>query len=132
MYLDKVALKQIEDIEKHLPSKRKALLYSLRENNWEVVRIDDEGSDWGYDQKWVIESTRENKGFIMELWFFKYDGLYDGMDRVVATPYNAEQPHIYSDGTELSIEFDGRKFEKQLSTFIDLIHQTRLTTIRKN
>ena len=117
-------MKKIETIEKYLPPKRKDLLYALRENNWEVIEIKDAHSDWAYDQQWIIKSTRENKGFTLLLWFFKYDGRYDGMNRVAATPFNASQPNAYV-GDEPSIEFDGRKFEPQLASFIKLIHEIR-------
>jgi len=79
------SMKHIEHIEKQLPDKRKALLHSLREHNWNVVGIDDENSDWALDEKWLIESTREHKGAGLTLWMFKHDGIHDGMDRVVAT-----------------------------------------------
>ena len=117
-------MRKIEIIEKHLPSKRKELLYYLRENNWKVVEINDEYSDWAYDEKWIVESTRENYGFLIQLWFFKYNGIYDGMDRVVATKIDSTQPHAYC-GTP-SVEFDGRKFEAQLFYFLQQIHDLRL------
>lgn len=117
-------MKHIEQIEKHLPEKRKALLRCLRTNNWEVVGIDDTESDWALDEKWLIESTRENKGATLTLWMFKYDGLYDGMDRVVATPRDASQPNAY--GGAPSIEFDSRRFEKQLEAFMASLHLYRI------
>ena len=52
-------MKRIEQIENRLPEKRKALLHCLRANNWTVVGIDDSESDWALDEKWLIESTRE-------------------------------------------------------------------------
>src|SRR5690349_4099718 len=102
-------MKQIEQIEKHLPEKRKALLHCLRANNWKVVGIDDTESDWALDEEWLIESTRENKRAALILLMFKYEGLHDGMDRVVATPRNASQPSAY--GSSPSIEFDSGRFE---------------------
>jgi len=54
---------RIEEIEKQLPVKRKTLLTRLRENNWKVVNVDGDYSDWALDEKWLIESVRENKGF---------------------------------------------------------------------
>ena len=82
-------MKQIEQIEKHLPEKRKALLRCLRENDWRVIGVDDADSDWALEEKWLIESTRENRGAAVTLWFFKHDGRYDGFDRVVAAPRRA-------------------------------------------
>jgi len=117
-------MKHIEQIEKHLPEKRKALLLCLRANNWKVVGIDDTESDWALDEKWLIESTRENKGAALTLWMFKFDGLHDGMDRVVATPRDASQPSAY--GGTPSIEFDSRRFERQLEAFMALLHEYRI------
>lgn len=111
-------MKRIEDIEKHLPQKRRALLHCLREHNWEVVGVDDEDSDWALDEKWQIESTRESKGAAVALWFFKHDGNYDGLDRVVATPRDSEEPNAYSG--EPAIEFDLRMFERRAD-----LHQLR-------
>ena len=70
-------MKQIEQIEKHLPAKRKALLHRLREHCWKVIGIDDTGSDWALEEKWLIESTRESRGATLTLWFFKHDGRYE-------------------------------------------------------
>ena len=117
-------MKNIEQIEKHLPEKRKALLHCLRANNWKVVAIDDAESDWAFDEKWLIESTRENKGAALTLWMFKHDGLHDGMDRVVATPRDASQPCAY--GGTPSIEFDSRRVEKQLDVFMASLHEYRI------
>lgn len=117
-------MKHIESIEKHLPDGRKALLHCLRAHNWEVVGIDDTESDWALDEKWLIESTRENKGAALTLWMFKYDGLHDGLDRVVATPRDAPQPSAY--GATPSIEFDSRRFEKQLEAFMASLHEYRI------
>jgi hypothetical protein len=117
-------MKRIEHIEKHLPEKRKALLHCLRAHNWRVVGIDDTESDWALDEQWLIESTRENKGAALTLWMFKYDGVHDGMDRVVATPRDASQPNAY--GGTLSIEFDTRRFEKQLEAFMTSLHEYRI------
>lgn len=117
-------MKKIEHIEKQLPPKRKELLYAIRENNWEVIEINDEYSDWAYDEKWIVQSTRENFGFLIQLWFFKYNGIYDGMDRVVATNIDSEEPNAYC-GVP-AIEFDGKKFELQLSYFLNQIHNLRI------
>ncbi len=117
-------MKHIGQIEKHLPGKRKALLQCLRANNWRVVGIDDTESDWALDEKWLIESTRENKGAALTLWMFKYDGLYDGMDRVVATLRDASLPSAY--GGSPSIEFDSRQFEQQLDVFMASLHEYRI------
>ena len=111
----------IEQIEKHLPDKRKMLLRSLRTHNWDVVSVDDDNvDDWALDQRWLIESTRENKGVRLTLWFFKYDGLEDGLDRVVPSIDHSANPGAYVG--EPSIEFGLRKFEKQLHQFIDELH----------
>src|SRR5262249_39623132 len=117
-------MKRIEQLEKPLPDKRKALLHRLRAHDWEVIAVDDEDSDRALDEKWLIESTRENKGAALALWFFKYDGLYDGMDRVVAAPPEAPQPSAY--GGTPSIEFDLRGFEKRLDAFMASLHCYRI------
>lgn len=121
-------LKSIEDIEKQLPAKRKAFLLALRSNDWKVVAISCEEADWAFDEKWIIESTRQRKGFSLQLWFFKYNGEFDGMDRVVVTSAKAEQPNSYG-ATEPSVEFDGLKFEQQLTAFINAIHNLRISDI---
>ncbi len=121
------SMKRIEHIEKQLPDKRKALLHSLREHNWKVVGIDDADSDWALDEKWLIESTRENKGVGLTLWMFKYDGIHDGMDRVVATARDAPEPIAY--GGTPSIEFDARKFERQLDVFVTSLHEYRVNGV---
>jgi hypothetical protein len=115
---------QIENNEKHMPAKRKSLLIKLREHNWKVLGVDDKDSDWALDEKWLIESTKENQGFTLELWLFKYDGKHDGMDRVVAKTVDSPDPGPYS-GTP-SIELDGRKFEKQLKLFMESLHKFRI------
>ncbi len=117
-------MKHIEQIEKHLPEKRKALLRYLTTDSWEVVGIDDTESDWALDEKWLIRSTRENKGVALTLWMFKYAGLHDGMDRVVATPRDALQPSAYT--AALSIEFDSGRFEIQLEAFMAALNQYRI------
>lgn len=117
-------MKRIEQIEKHLPAKQKALLHCLRENGWEVVGVDDTESDWALGDKWLIESTRENKGASLTLWMFKYDGLHDGMDRVVATARHAPEPNAY--GGTPAIEFDMKRFEKQLDAFMAALHEYRI------
>ncbi len=122
-------MKYITDIEKNLPPKRKTLLYNLRKNNWEVVKISNDFSDWIYDEKWIVESTRENKGFQIQLWFFKHNGLHDGVDNVQFTKIDDEMPNPYGE-RENSIYFDGRKFEYQLGSFLENIHILRC--INKN
>lgn len=117
----------IEHIEKQLPEKRKALLHSLREHNWKVVGIDDADPDWALDQKWLIESTRENKGAGLTLWMFKSDGIHDGMDRVLATVRDAPEPNAY--GGTPSIEFDAGKFESQLDVFMTSLHKYRVNGV---
>ncbi len=116
-------MKQIEQIEKHLPAKQKALLYSLRAHNWKVTGIDEGTQDWALEEKWVIESTAENIGFQIALWIFKYNGVHDGLDRVVATTINSPEPDPY--GGKITLEFDGRKFESPLKTFMESLHQLR-------
>ena len=118
-------MKHIDQIEKHLPDKRKALLHSLREHNWKVVGVDDAESDWALDEKWLIESKRENKGVGLTLWMFRFDGIHDGMNRVVETPRDVAEPSAYS-GTP-AIEFDARKFDRQLDCFMDALHEYRMS-----
>ncbi|MDA7493006.1 hypothetical protein N8510_02805 [bacterium] len=121
------SMKRIEHIEKQLPDKRKALLRSLREHNWKVVEIDDANSDWALDQKWLIESTRENKGGALTLWMFKYDGIHDSMDTVVATARDARAPNAF--GGTPSIAFNARKFEGQLDVFMTALHMHRVNGV---
>ena len=120
-------MNRIEHIEKQLSDKRKALLHSLREHNWKVVEIDDADSDWALDEKWLIESMRENKGAELTLWMFQSDGIHDGMDRVVATISDAREPNPY--GGTPSIEFDTRKFERQLDVFMTSLHNYRVNGV---
>ena len=60
-------MKQIIELEKQLEPKRKSVLYALRDNNWDVTGVENEFSDWALDEKWFIESTRENKGYSLTL-----------------------------------------------------------------
>lgn len=120
-------MKKIEHIEKHLPQKRKTLLYCLRENYWDVVDVVNEGSSWAFEEKWLVGSTRENKGVSLALWFFRHDGESDGMNRVVATLENSPEPHCY--GGDVSIEFDSRKFETQLEIFLSNLHRFRINGV---
>ncbi|MBS9768268.1 MAG: hypothetical protein KGV44_12140 [Flavobacteriaceae bacterium] len=120
-------MKEIEEIEKHLPSKQKSLLFKLRENNWKVVEINDDYSDWCYEKKWIIESVCENKGFQIQLWFFNHGGLYDSVDRVECTKIDTEQPNYYGGNEDFTIWFNGRKFEQQLKLFVENIHILRCT-----
>ncbi|TCI84852.1 hypothetical protein [Tenacibaculum sp. M341] len=118
--------KSIESIEKQLPPKRKNLLHLLRHNDWEVIEISyDCHSDnyyWAFDQKWIIESRRENYGFTLDLTFYKYNGLYDGVDEVIVTLQNINNTSI----DELaSITFDAKKYEIQLNYFLDQINKLR-------
>lgn len=62
----------------------------------------------------------------MQLWFFKHVGIHDGMNRVAATPLDASEPSAYG-GKEPAIEFDGRKFERQLTSFISALQRARLS-----
>ena len=116
-------MKPIGEIENHLQPKRKALLRCLREHNWEVTGVDDSRSDWAFDVKWMIESTRESKGAKLTLWFFKYDGVHDGMNRVVVTPRDALEPNAYAG--EPSIDFDRRGFEVQLQKLMTSLQAYR-------
>ncbi len=118
-------MKKIENIETHLSTKRRTLFLELCENNWKVVEINADNSDWCYDEKWIVESTRESKGFKIQLWFFKYEGLYDGVDRVECTKIDSEKPNPYGGDADFSIWFDGRNFEKQLKLFLENIHKLR-------
>lgn len=119
-------MKTIEEIEKGLPTSYKTVLYGLRENNWDVISIDDDNSDWALDHKWIIQSTRENKGFILVLYFFKYEGLYDETDCVIATQENEAEPSPYYG--DISIDFDRKHFQKQFDQFLISIHKLRIST----
>jgi hypothetical protein len=118
-------MQSINELEKHLPPKRKALLHALREHGWEVIGVDTSGLDWALDMKWSIQSIRENKGATLILWFFKYDGIHDGMNRVAATTQDAEEPSACSG--EPSLDFDGRRFEVQLRTLLTALHTYRVS-----
>jgi hypothetical protein len=111
--------------EKHLPQNRKALLHCLRTHGWEVTGVDESEAEWALDVKWMIESTRENKGATLTLWLFKYDGAEDGMNRVVATPPDASQPNAYSG--EPSVDFNARRFQVQLQLFMTSLHAYRIS-----
>jgi len=117
-------MKPLDD-EKHFPAKRKALLHRLREHNWDVIGVDDSEADWALDVKWVIESSRENKGSTLTLWFFKYDGLHDGMNRVVVTRPDDSQPNAY--GGEPSLDFDSKRFEMQLQALMTSLNTYRIS-----
>ncbi len=118
-----LTMQPIEFIEKHLPDKRKALLQSLRKHNWHVVGIDEANAVWALESKWLIESMREEKGFKLLLWFYKYDGNCDGMDRVVATTLVTSEPSPYSG--QPSIEFDLKHFDNQLQSFMSSLNMLR-------
>ncbi|HYF48443.1 MAG TPA: hypothetical protein VEJ63_03505 [Planctomycetota bacterium] len=128
-------MKSIDEIEKHLPPKRKVLLHALRKHNWEVIGVDDSALNWALDMKWTIQSTlkwsiqsnRENKGATLILWFFKHDGMHDGVDRVAVTTRDAPQPSTYGGGGEPELYFDGRRFEVQLQTLIASLHTYRVS-----
>ena len=112
--------------EKHLAQNRKALLHSLRTHGWEVTGVEDSEADWALDVKWIVESTRENKGATLTLWFFKYDGADDGMNRVVATLPDASQPNAYTG--EPSVNFNMRRFQVQLQPFMNSLHAYRINS----
>jgi hypothetical protein len=111
--------------EKHVPQNRKALLHSLRTHGWEVTGVDDSEGDWALDLKWMTKSTRENKGATLALWFFKYDGQEDGMNRVVATPPDASQPDSYNG--QPSVDFNAKRSQVQLVAFITSLHAYRIS-----
>ena len=120
-------MKPIEHVENHLSDKRKALLHSLRTHHWEVVGVDDADADWALDEKWLIESNRENRGVAMALWLFQYDGVHDGVDRVVATTGHDTPPDPY--GGTPAIEFDTKRFDDQLDAFLAALHEYRLSGV---
>ncbi len=116
-------MQPIETIERNLPDKRKSLLRLLRTHNWHVVEFDDAEADWALDSKWLIESTHEEKGYRLWLWFYKYDGKYDGMHRVVATTLDSPEPSPYCG--QPSIEFDLKHFDDQLQSFLSSLNTLR-------
>ena len=105
----------IEEIEPDLEAHRLALLMRLREENWRVVEVHD-GIDWANDQSWVVESETRGKGTRLILWFHFYAGRHNGCDNVISSYPIEKQPSPY--GSDVSIQFDGRKFEKQLDEFM--------------
>ncbi|WP_196161547.1 hypothetical protein [Reinekea sp. G2M2-21] len=115
---------KIEDIERNLEGNKKLLLYLLRENDWEVVGVENEFSDWALDQIWTIASTRQNKGFEIVLHFNKFNGVHDGMNRVVAL--TDIEIDVNSYGGEPSLEFDGSEFNRNLHGFVSAIHNLRI------
>ena len=117
-------MKSIEEIEKHLEINRKTLLFSLRDNNWAINGVEEECSRWDLDEKWFIQSERENKGFSIELLFCKHDGIHDGINQVVALLPSEPIPEPYGGNTVLYL--DGRKFENRLKEFLNVIHQFRI------
>ena len=130
IYYTQKILERIEDIEKHLPPKRKVILHCLRANDWNVFEVSDEGTDWALDQKWLIESTRQNKGATLVLWWFEYNGEYDGMDRVVATLPDASVPSPYAGGDDLvSLDLDSGRFQQTLKLFMTSLHELRINGV---
>ena len=119
----KSSVKIMRDKIKNLSSNQKLLLYALRANNWEVISMENQFSDWYLDKIWIIESQKESWGFKMELEFHRHDGLYDGMDTVVTIQEEADDSKSY--GAELN--FKARKFEVQLKSFINFLHKKRVS-----
>ena len=117
-------MKDIEEIEKHLETNRKTLLFSLRKNNWTVSGVEEICSRWDLDEKWFIQSARENKGFSIELLFCKHDGLHDGINKVLALQPSEPIPEPYRGETFLHL--DGRRFENRLEDFLNVLHQFRI------
>ena len=105
----------IEEIEPDLEAHRLAVLMRLREENWRVVEVHD-GIDWANEQSWVVESETRGKGTRLILWFYLYAGSHDGCDNVILSHPIEKQPSPY--GGDVSIQFNGRKFEKQLDEFM--------------
>jgi len=118
-------VKTIEEIECDLQAHRRVVLMRLREENWSVVEVRD-GTDWANDQSWVIESETRGKGTRFTLWFNRYDGRHDGCDNVIASLPSEPQPGPY--GGDVSIQFDGRRFEKQLDEFMAELDRRRCST----
>ncbi|KZN54473.1 hypothetical protein N474_01780 [Pseudoalteromonas luteoviolacea CPMOR-2] len=113
-------------IEKQLSTNATRMLYALRDANWEVLVVDQDFSDWDLCQKWEIASARENKGFVLVLWFFKYEGKFDGMDRVIVSGIGDKKPSAYETSTVLDL--DGNQFDKLLDTFMDALHSLRIAS----
>lgn len=116
-------MQPIESIESDLPDKRKSLLRSLRSHDWQVVGVDDSDASWGCDSKWLIEATHEQKGFRVWLWFYKYAGKFDGLDRVVAITGCSPEQSSYSG--QPSIEFALKHFDNRLQTFMNSLNLLR-------
>ena len=115
-------MKPIEQIEKHLPQNRKALLHCLRTSNWQVLGVDDSLADWSLDETWLIESTRENKGMRLQLWMYHHDGLHDAVDEVVATT-EEESPGPNSP----VLDFLQRGTDRHMSDFVARLHHFRIS-----
>jgi hypothetical protein len=94
-------------------------------SDWALVDIQTNHSHWAMDQLWHLESLTFNKGFALYLTLYKYNGILDGMNRVVATTTSSEANGPY--GGEPDLNFNGRSFSKNLSSFIDAVHQMRLS-----
>lgn len=117
-------MKPIESVEKHLPQQRKVLLHSLRSQGWEVMWTDDSDASWSLQEKWSIESTRENRGIALSLWFSKNDHIYEEEDEATATPAGQKLGELTPIA---SVSFRRKQFDKQLILFMEAIHQYRIT-----
>jgi hypothetical protein len=117
-------MEKITKFEKSMDTNRKLLLFALIESEWEIENFENDLSDWDVDQEWHIKSTKRNKGFSLWLVFYKYNGTYDGMNRVVAEL----KPGIYSNtyGGSPSLEFNGNKFSENLKMFVAELNNLRI------
>ena len=106
----------IEEIEGDLQAHRRAVLMRLRKEDWSVVEVRD-FTDIAGDQTWVIESDTRGKGIRLILWFYRYDGVHDGYNCVIASLPTEPEPGPWGGG-DVSIQFAGRRFEKQLDEFM--------------
>lgn len=110
-------------VENNLTPKRKKLLHTLRENYWELIDFDEAEKDWVFDCKWIIESRRENYGKILFLYFFLNYHQHEEIDQVVAAYPDGAIPDAYS--SENAMDFRKGKFEKDLKSFVKILHELR-------
>lgn len=111
------------EVENTLNPKRKKLLHTLRENYWELIELDEEGKDWVFDCKWIIESRREHYGMKVFLYFFLNGHQHEEIDEVVAAYPCDAQPEAYS--SEGAMDFRKGKFERDLNLFIERLQELR-------